>query len=157
MKSLKEEIVDNDEKLNIVKEIKFLIEKIMYNGKSIKDLKKNYPDKFKNLEEILPYYIGKNDLKLLKMEFPDKWKDLTKNIAYPYEFFIFIADYQKPIDSLNKEDFFSKLKNDYPSDEEIERTKEIIKRFNIKNGEELTQIYFEKCCFLNSLCFSKIY
>ena len=35
----------------------------------------------------------------------------------------------------------AKLKKDYPSDGEIERTKEIIKLFNIKNGEELTEIY----------------
>ena len=51
-----------------------------------------------------------------------------------------IDDYKKP-DNLKKEDFFSKLKNDYPDDEEIERTKEIIKLFDIKNGEELTKLY----------------
>ena len=28
-------------------------------------------------------------------------------------------DYQKPLDKWKKEDFFSKLKNDYPSDKEI--------------------------------------
>ena len=27
-----------------------------------------------------------------------------------------IDDYQKPVDNLKKEDFFSKLKNDYPDD-----------------------------------------
>ena len=40
-----------------------------------------------------------------------------------------------------KEIFFSKLKNKYPDDDEIERTKEIIKVFGIKNGEELTKLY----------------
>ena len=40
-----------------------------------------------------------------------------------------------------KKDFFSKLKNDYPDDEEIERTKEIIKLFNFKNGGDLTKLY----------------
>ena len=44
---------------------------------------------------------------------------------------------------MKKEDFFSKLKNDYPDDEEIERTKEIFKRFIIKSGEELTEIYLK--------------
>ena len=39
---------------------------------------------------------------------------------------------------MEKEDFFSELKNDYPDDEEIERTKVFIKLFNIKDGEELT-------------------
>ena len=32
-------------------------------------------------------------------------------------------DYQKPVNNLKEEDFFSNLKNDYPSDEEIERAK----------------------------------
>ena len=42
---------------------------------------------------------------------------------------------------MKKEDFFSKLKNDYPDDKEIERTKKIIEMFNIKDGEELTKLY----------------
>ena len=44
---------------------------------------------------------------------------------------------------MEKQDFFSDLKNKCPSDEEIERTMEIIKLFNIKIGEELTQLYLE--------------
>ena len=42
---------------------------------------------------------------------------------------------------MKKEDFFSKLKNDYPDDEETERTKEIIEIINFKDGEELTKLY----------------
>ena len=76
--------------------------------------------------------MGEYDLKSLKTEFPDKWKYLTKKLDYPYEFFNSIDDYQKSVDNLNKEDFFSKLKNKCPDDKEIERTKEFIKRFNIK-------------------------
>ena len=87
--------------------------------------------------------MGENDLKLLKTEFPDKWENLTKKLAYPYLFFNCIEDYQKPVDNLKKENFFSIIKNKCPDDEEIERTKEIIKAFDIKNGEELTQIYLE--------------
>ena len=30
-------------------------------------------------------------------------------------------DYQKPVDNLKKEDFFSRLKNHYPSDGELEK------------------------------------
>ena len=37
--------------------------------------------------------------------------------------------------------FFSKLKNKCSSDREIERTMDIIKKFNTKNGEELTEAY----------------
>ena len=87
--------------------------------------------------------MGENDLKSLKTELPDKWKCSTKKLAYPYEYLNSIDDYQKFVDKLKKEDFFSKLKKDYPGDEEIERTKEIIKRFNNKNGEELTQVYLK--------------
>ena len=42
---------------------------------------------------------------------------------------------------MEKEDFFSNLKNEHPDDEEIERTKEIIEIFNIKDGEEITKLY----------------
>ena len=88
---------------------------------------------FKNLDE--------NDFKILKKEFPDKWQYLNKKLAYPYQYFNSIDDYQKPVDNLKKEDFFSKLKNGYLDDDEIERTREIIKLFNIKDGEELTKLY----------------
>ena len=71
------------------------------------------------------------------------WKFLTKELAYPYEYFNSINDYKNPVDNLKKEDFFSKLKNKCPDDEEIERTKEIIKIFDIKDGEELTEIYLK--------------
>ena len=54
--------------------------------------------------------MGENNLKCLKTEFPDKWKYLTIKLAYPYEFFNSIDDYQQSVDNLKKEDFFSKLK-----------------------------------------------
>ena len=50
-------------------------------------------------------------------------------------------DYKKPVDNLKKEDVFSRLENECPDDEEIERTKEIIKLFDLKNGEGLTKLY----------------
>ena len=130
------EFVDNDEILNIVDEI-------VEEDKTIKDLEKDYPDKIKNLEEVLLNYMGENDLKILKTAYTDNWKYLTKKLAYPYEFFNSIEDYQKPVEKLQKEDFFSKLKNGYTDDEEIERTKEFSKLFNIKKGEELTEIYLK--------------
>ena len=91
----------------------------------------------------------------MKKEFPDKYHYLNKKIAYPYEYFNSINDYQKPVDILKKEDFFSKLKNDYPNDDEIERTKEIIKLFNIKNGEELTRLYCKSDVILLADVFEK--
>ena len=92
--------------------------------------------------------MGENDLKILKTGFPDKWKYSTKKLAYPYEYFISINDYQKPVDNLVKKDFFSKLKNKCPDNEEIERTMDIINVFNIKNGEELTEIYLKNVLLL---------
>ena len=145
---MKEEIVDNDEILNIINEI-------VEEDKTIKVLKKDYPDKIEKLEEALIDYIGENDLKILKTGFPDKWKYLTKKLAYPYEYFNSIEDYQKPVDNLEKEHFFSKLKNKCPDDEEIERTRMIIRNFNIKNGEELTEIYLKSDVLLLACVFEK--
>ena len=85
--------------------------------------------------------LDEDDFKILKKEVLDKWQNLNKKLAYPYEYFISIDDYKKPVDNLKKEDFFSKFKIDYPGDEKIEGTKEIIKLFNIKNGKELTKLY----------------
>ena len=94
-------------------------------NKTIKNLKKDFPDNVKNLEEALLNNMGENDLKFLKTGFPDKWKYLTKKLAYPYEFFNSIEDYQKPVDNLKKEYFFSKLKNDYPDDEELKEQRKL--------------------------------
>ena len=103
-----------------------IVNEIIEEDKTIKDLKKGYPDKIKNLEETLLNYMGENDPKILKTEFRDKWKYLTKKLAYPYEYFNGIVDYQKPVDNLRKEHFFSNLKNGYPDDEELRRTMDII-------------------------------
>ena len=155
LEDFEKEVVDNDEILNIVDEIKRLITENKYENDSIKDLKKDYLDKIKELEEALLEYMGENDLRKSKTGFPDKRRYLTKKLAYPYEFFNCIEDYQKPVDILKKEDFFSKLKNKCPDDEEIERTKEIIKILNIRNGEELTEIYLKSDVLLLACVFEK--
>ena len=38
----------------------------------------------------------------------DKWMYLNKNLAYPYEYFMIIDDYQKPVNDFEKEKFFNK-------------------------------------------------
>ena len=157
LKNLKKEIVDNDEIFNIVNKIEenYLEENenLEEDDRTIKNLKKYYPEEIKILEEALLNYMGENDLKILKTELPNKWKYLTKKLAYPYEYFNSIDDYQKPVDNLKKEDFFSKFKNGYPDDREIERTKEIINLFIIKNGEELTEIYLKSDVLLLACVF----
>ena len=155
LEDFEEEIVANDEILKIVNEIKMLITEDKYKNDSIKDLKKDYPDKINELEEALFDYMGENDLEILKTGFPDKRKYLTKKLVYPYESFNSVEDYQTPVDNLKKEHFFSKLKNKCPDDEEIERTKEINKIFNIKNGEELTKIYLHSDVLLLACVFEK--
>ena len=101
-------------------------------------------DSYRFLSESLDKLVknlDEDDFKILKKEFPDKWQYLNKKLAYPYQYFNSIDYYQKPVDNIKKEDFFSKLKSDYPDDDEIERKKQIIKLFDIKNGEELTKLY----------------
>ena len=140
MKDLEERIVDNDEILNIVNEIRTVIEKDRSNNDSIKDLQKNYQVEIIKLEEALLNYMGENYLKNLKTQFPDnKWQYLTKKLAIPYEYFNSLDVYLKSVNNLKKEDFFSNFKNKCLDDEEVERTEQVIKLFKIKNVEEITQ------------------
>ena len=62
---------------------------------------------------------------------------------------------KKPVDNLKKEDFFSKLKNKCPDASDIERTREIIKLFNIKDGGELTKLYCKSDVILLADVFEK--
>ena len=135
LEKLTKEIDDNDEILNNV-------DKVEEDDRTIEDLKKDYPEEIKNLEALLNY-MGESDPKILKTGFSDNWKYLTKKLGYPYEYFKSIDDYQKPVNNLKKEHFFSKLKNKCSNDMEIQRTMDIIKRFNIKNGEELTERFLK--------------
>ena len=88
LKHFEEEIVDNDEILNIVIEIKFLIQEDKYKKSSIKNLKKDYPDTIEELDEALLDYVGENYLNILKTGSSDKWKFLTKKLAYDRSFLI---------------------------------------------------------------------
>ena len=155
LKNLKKEVIGDDKILDIINELENMIDKNKKN-KSISDSKKKYPDKINELEEAFLDYIGENDLKILKTEFPDKWRYLTKNIAYPYEYFNSIEDYNKPVDNLENRDFFSKLKNKCPDDNEVDRTREIIKKFNIKDGKELTEIYCKSDVLFLTCVFEKL-
>ena len=89
---MKKETVDNDEIIDIVIEIG-------EEDKTIEDLKIDYPNEIEKLEGALIYYIAENDPKFLKLELSDKWKYLTKKLAYPFECFISIEDYQQSIDN----------------------------------------------------------
>ena len=56
-------------------------------------------------------------------DIPDRWKHSSNKQGSPYEHFKSPNDYQKPGINLKKEVFFSKLKNDYGNQKEMERTK----------------------------------
>ena len=96
LKNFKEEFVDIDEILTFVNGV-------VEEAKTIRDFKKQYPDKIEKLEEALLKCMGVKDFKKLKTDFPDiKWKYLTKKIAYPVEYLISLHDYQKPFENLKK-------------------------------------------------------
>ena len=135
------------------------IEKLLSKGennKTIENLKKDNPDKSNELEETLLNYMPEKDLKIMKTGVPDKRKDLTEKLAYPYEYFNSIDHYRKPVNNLRKEDFFSKFKNKCLNVKEMERTKEIIKKFNNKNREELTELYHKSDVLLLACVFDKL-
>ena len=151
---MKKEVFGDDKILNIISDLENMIDKTKRN-QLISTLKKRYPDKINELEEAFLDYIGENDLKILKTEFPDKWRYLTKKLAYPYEYFNTIEDYNKPVDNLENKDFFSKLKNKCPDDNKIDRTREINKKFKIKDGKELTELYLKSDVLLLTCVFEK--
>ena len=151
---MKKEVIEDDKILNIINELENLIDKTKRN-QSISTLKKKYPDKINELEEALLNYMGEHDLKIIKTEFPDKWKYLTKNLAYPFEHFNGIEDYKKPVDNLENKNFFSKIKSKCPEGKEIDRTREVIKKFIIKDGKELTELFCKSDVLLLTCVFEK--
>ena len=96
-----------------------------------------------------------DEFKSLNKNFPNKWQYLKKKLACPNEYFNSINDYRRSVHNFKKEDFFSTLKNKCPDDEEIQRTKELIKLFDIKDGEELTKLYLKSDVILLADVFEK--
>ena len=64
-----------------------------------------------------------------------------KKLAYGYEYFT-LDNIQEPL-NLTKEDFWSTLKQTTPPNEEINRTQEIIKKYDLKNGQECMMLYLK--------------
>ena len=56
---------------------------------------------------------------------------------------------------MKKENFFIKLKNTCPDNDEIERTKEVFKVFHVKNGEDITRLYLKSDVILLADVFEK--
>ena len=66
---------------------------------------------------------------------------LKKKLAYPYEKFNLDNLHQQL--NLTKEDYWSTLTQSYPSDDDIQRTQELIDKNKIKNGRQLTMLYLK--------------
>ena len=64
-----------------------------------------------------------------------------KKLAYPYEKFNLDNLHQQL--NLTKEDYWSTLTQSYPSDDDIQRTQELIDKNNITTGQELTMFYLK--------------
>ena len=96
--------------------------------------------------------LNEDNFKNLKREFPNNWQLFKKKLAYPYEKFNKIEEYDKEISNITKEDCFNKLKNKYPDDK---RTNKINQNFIDKNGEELTQLYLKSDVILLADVFEK--
>ena len=99
--------------------------------------------------------LNEDDFKILKKQFTDKWQYLNEKLAYLYEYFNSIDDYQKPVDIFKKEHFFSKLKNKCPDDEEYEEQVKFIKILYNKNGEDITKLYLKSEVILLADIFEK--
>ena len=154
LKKKTKKLVGDDIMLNIVNEIEKKVCKDE-NKRTIDDLKVDIPAEIEKSEEALINYMGESNLKTLKKEFPDKWKNLTKKVAYPYEYFNCLGDYQKPVNDLKREDFISKLKKKSPSYEEMERTKQFVRKVKIRIVEELTRLYLKDDIHLFACVFEK--
>ena len=89
-------------------------------------------------------------------EFPEKWNHLSKKIAYPHEHFKSIDEYQKPVKIYKKGEFFNLLKHSCPSNEEFERTKEIINLLYNKTVDKTTTINFKSDVNLFTCVFEKL-
>ena len=108
--------------------------------------------------EKLTESLTNDDYIHLRKHFPNHWMLLKNKLAYPYEDYKTLEDYEKPIDELlesGNKACFSKTKIKIPDEEEIDRTNEIIRLFNIKNGRELTELYCKADVILLADIFEK--
>ena len=96
-------------------------------------------------------------MKILQKEFPlNEANYLHKKLAYLYDYFNSFEEYEVPFEKIDKKDYYSRLTNGYPIEEEIERTNKIIGIFKIKNGRELAELYLKTDVILLADVFEKL-
>ena len=113
-----------------------IIPKLMENYVSVQVGCLRFLDSYRFLSSSLDKLVKSLDLPVMH-ENGFMNKVFKKKLAYPYEY-LTLTNFQEPL-NLTKEDFWSSLKQSYPSDEEINRTLEIIEKYKIncvifKNG-----------------------
>ena len=118
-----------------------IIPKSMENYVSIQVGCLRFLDSYRFLSSSLDKLVKSLDSFPIMDENGFKDKISTKKLAYPYEYFN-LDNFQKPL-NLTKEDYWSTLTQSYPSDDDIKRTQELIDKNSIKNGRELTMLYFK--------------
>ena len=102
--------------------------------------------------------LQEDDLKILKKRISCSCGEtIIKKIAYPYEYFNSFEEYEVPFDKIDKKNYYNRLTNGYANEEEIERTIKIIDIFKIKNGKELTELYFKTDVILLADIFERFF
>ena len=77
-------------------------------------------------------------------------------MVYPYEDFITGEDYETPPSIKTKEDFYSKVCQYYPADDETEITNDLIMAFVLTNTKKLTELFNKSDVILLADSFEKI-
>ena len=104
--------------------------------------KMRFLDSFRFLSSSLDK-LGKSldDFPIMKKVLGESFdKILTTKLAFPYEYFNTSEDDSKVL-LLTKKDFYSHIRQGYPTDEEINRTFEIIKKYNLKTKKDFLMFY----------------
>ena len=87
----------------------------------------------------------------------ETWSFLSKKLAYPSEYIEKIGGFDLRISNIKKEHYFSRLKNDYPDDKQIERTDKLIENIINKKGRDLTRLYLKSDVFLIADDFERVF
>ena len=134
-----EQLINTAIEIGFEKEDIKIIPKSMENYISLKIGCLRFLDSYRFLQSSLQKLAESlSDFPILKKNnFYDEL--LIHKLAYPYEYFN-PTNFEKPLD-LKKEHFYSTLKQEYPPQQEIDRTFEIIKKYDIKTGKDLTLMY----------------
>ena len=99
--------------------------------------------------------MGKKILKILKTENPDEWKHLNKKLPYLMNTLKVSMIIKSLVRACKKKSSSVNWKTNVPVIKKWKEQEETIEKFNIKNGEELTQLFLKSDVFLLAYVFEK--